>query len=168
MGGEEHVTGEILKLSAGMDLNHIPYKGFGPILQAMLGQEVHLAFMTYQAIRPFLTSGKAKPLAVYSLRKRHPSMPDVADITETVPGFNTTRSWVGLFLPAGSPRPVIARLNASAVKAINSTSVRPQLEEMGFIVVAGTPDEFAQWIRTDFETATLLVKQLKAVGVKFE
>lgn len=84
----------------------------------MLAQETDVAFFTYQAVRPLLASGKAKAIAVYFLRKRHPNMPNVADIAETVPGFQTTRSWSGLFSPAGLPRPLLARLNASAVKAI--------------------------------------------------
>jgi tripartite-type tricarboxylate transporter receptor subunit TctC len=168
IGSEQHLTGEMLKFAAGMDLNHIPYKGFGPILQALLGQEVDTAFITYQTIRPLLTSGKAKALAVYSLRRRHPGMPNVADIAETVPGFSTTRSWVGLLGPAALPRPVLARLNGAAVKAINAASVRSQLEELGFIVVASTPEGFAEWIKADFETAAKLVKDVTATGVKFE
>lgn len=168
IGSESHLAGEVLKMAARVDLNHVPYKGFGPALQAILAGEVDLAFVTLQTIRPLLNSGKAKPIAVYGIGKRHPSMPNVADISETVPSFRTTPSWIGLFGPAGLSQPVLARLNAAAVKALNSPPVRSRFDEVGAIVVANTAEEFAAMIKADFETAVKVVKSLKARGVQFE
>jgi len=168
VGSEQHLTGEMLKLGGAFDMNHIVYKGFGPMLQAMVADEVPLILITYQGVKPFLTSGRSKAIAVYSLKRRHPEIPAVADFTEIVPSFATTRSWVGLLAPAGLPRPLAARLSASAVKSINASGVRDKMEEMGFIVMAGGAEEFAEWIRTDFDTAVKLVRDVKAAGVKFE
>lgn len=168
IGSEQHLAGEILKLSAGVDLNHIPYKGFGPVTQAILGGEVDLALFTVEIARPLVTSGKAKPIAVFLLNKRHPALPNVPDVAELVPSFHTTRSWIGLFGPAGLSRPVVARLNAAAVKALNAPAVRSRLEENGAMVVANTADEFAAMIKSESATAAKVVKELKARGVRFE
>jgi tripartite-type tricarboxylate transporter receptor subunit TctC len=151
-----------------MDLNHIPYKGFGQVSQATLGSVVDLAYFTFEIARPLISAGKAKPVAVYLLGRRHALAPDVPDFTEFVPNFRTSRSWIGMFGPAGLPAPLVKRLNAAAVKALNAPAVKSRLEQNGAFVMANSPEQFDTMLKEDFATATKVATALKAKGVKFE
>jgi tripartite-type tricarboxylate transporter receptor subunit TctC len=167
IGSAQHLDGEYFKVTAGVDLNHIPYKGFGPVVQAVAAGEVDIAFMTVAAANPLLQGGKARPLAHYN-GPRPPSLPPgTPEMSATVPQFRATPGWIGLFGPAALPRPVLTRLNSAAVKSLTA-EMRSRNAEIGTTIIGDTPEEFAGKIKAGLESTAGVVKQLKAIGVKFE
>lgn len=166
IGSAQHIDGELFKLLAGIEMIHVPYKGGGPQIQALVSQEVDMSFFPMQQIGPHIATGKAKIIAVYD-GKRYAAMPNVPDITETIPEYRRLPGWIGLFGPAGLPRPVLARLNGASVKAINTSDIRAKLSEYT-VPVGNTPEEFAVMVKTEYERAAKVVQELKARGVKFD
>lgn len=164
VGSGQHLDGESFKLFADVDMTHVAYKGVGPIVQALLGQEVDVSFSSVQAIVPIL--GEVKVLAVYDGRPLE--LPDVPDVTEILPEFRTPPVWIGLFGPAGLPGPILARLNDAAVKALRSPDVTAKIEQLADVIGANSPDQFAAEVRSDIATAARLVTTLEARGVRFE
>jgi tripartite-type tricarboxylate transporter receptor subunit TctC len=167
IGSAQHVDGENFKFTAGVNLNHIPYKGFGPVVQAVAGGEVDVAFMTVAAANPLLQGGKARPLAHYN-GPRPPSLPaGTPDMAAFVPEFRAAPGWIGMFGPANLPRPVLMRLNAAAVKAL-PPDYRAKMAEIGTTIIGDSPEEFSAKIKSGLESTARVVKQLKSIGVKFE
>lgn len=166
VGSAQHIDGELLKLIAAIDMVHVPYKGGGPQIQALVSQEVDVSFFPMQQIRAHIVSGKARIIAVYD-PKRYAAMPNVPSIAETLPEFRRLPGWVGTFGPAGLPRPVLARLYGAMSKALNTADVREKMEENS--VVSGiAPEEFAAVVKTESERSVKVVTELRARGVKFE
>lgn len=146
-GTSAHLAGELFKNLTATDITHIPYRGAGPALTDLLGGQVDMMFATASAVGAFIESGKLRPLAV-TTAERSPSMvlAKVPTIAESgVPGY-VAESWYGLFVPAGTPAPVIARLNAAAKKAAQSDVFRKKVEAEGLVVNAGTPEEFGKYV----------------------
>jgi tripartite-type tricarboxylate transporter receptor subunit TctC len=168
IGSAQHIDMETLKLLAGIDVLHVPYKGGGPQTQAIISGEVDMTLIPLQTIRPHLGTDKVKVIAVYDGR-RYPGLPNIPDVTETLPEFSQYKAaaWIGIFGPAGLPRPVLNRLNAAAAKAINSPEVRGRLAQDS-VPSANSPEEFAEVVRTTVEKIGRQVKALTAVGVKLE
>jgi tripartite-type tricarboxylate transporter receptor subunit TctC len=164
VGSGQHLDGENFKLAAGIDLTHVTYKGVGPIVQALLAQEVDVSFSSVQAIVPVLT--EVKPLAIYD--GRPPALAGVPDITETLPGFRTPQIWVGLLGPAGLPVPVLDRISRAAVAAIRAPEVSAKIAQLDNLIGGNSPEEFAREIRTGIADAAHLVSTLEANGVRFE
>jgi len=147
-GTSAHLAGELFKNLTGTFITHIPYRGAGPALTDLLGGQVDMMFATASAVGPFIQSGKLRALAV-TTAQRSPSalLANVPTIAESgVPGY-VADSWYGLLVPAGTPAPVIARLNASAKKAAQSDVFRSKVESEGLIVSAGTPEEFGKYLK---------------------
>ncbi|MGO4332227.1 tripartite tricarboxylate transporter substrate binding protein [Cupriavidus sp. 2TAF22] len=146
-GTSAHLAGELFKSLAKVDLNHIPYRGAGPAITDLLGGQVDLMFATASAVGNLLESGKLRALAVTSAqRSASPDLAKVPTIAESgVPGY-VAESWYGLFVPAGTPAPVIARLNAAAKKAVTTEAFRKRAESEGLIVSPGTPEEFGRYV----------------------
>jgi tripartite-type tricarboxylate transporter receptor subunit TctC len=167
IGSAQHLDAETFKLTAGVDLNHIPYKGFGPVVQALLGQEVDVAFVTTQTVAPLIAAGKVKLLALYN-GKRPANFPDLPQLSDFAPGFRAVPGFIGLLGPATLARPIVMRLNGAAVKTLRSPDVTRKLEEVGANIVADTPDEFAQAIKSGLENAFRAANAARARGVKFE
>jgi tripartite-type tricarboxylate transporter receptor subunit TctC len=167
IGSSHHIDGEFFKLVTGTDIVHVPYKGGGPQVQAMIAQEVDMAWLPMQQIRAHIESGKTRIVAVYD-SVRYAEMPNVPAITETVPQFRRTPGWVGLFAPAGLPRAILARLNGAAVKALQNPEVRTRMAEAGAIAAGNSPEEFAAIVREDYERVSKVVAELAGRGVKFE
>jgi len=163
VGSSQHMDGEAFKLAAGVNMVHVPYKGGGPEVQAILAGEIEVALVTYQQIHSYLSSGKVRILATYD-GKRFPGLSNVPDVIETVPNFQKSASWIGVLGPAGFPRPIAMRLYESIAKAINAPDIRPKLDSDS-LIVANTPDEFVEAIRMDIEQTSKIVKSL---GIKFE
>lgn len=161
-GTSNHLSFELFKSMAGIHLTHVPYKGTGPALAELLGGQVPVMFASTASVRPLVLSGKLRALGISTV-KRSPAMPDVQPIAEQgVPGFNTA-SWVGLVAPRGLPAPLIKRLNAETAAAIESSDLRDKLAAQGFIPDAGTPQQFAAYVREELERFRKLVK---AAGIK--
>jgi len=147
-GSASHLTMEMLKSAAGIDITHVPYKGAGPAVIDLIGGQVDAAFLVPGNIAQFVKEGKAKVIAT-SGTKRFLSMPDVPTLIEQgYPDFVAV-SWIGFLAPGGTPKPIIDRYNKEIVRILRTPEITHQLEKMEFEVVAGSPEQFAAWIRTE-------------------
>ncbi|WP_409559056.1 tripartite tricarboxylate transporter substrate binding protein [Cupriavidus sp. SZY C1] len=164
-GTSAHLAGELFKRLAGVDLNHIPYKGAGPAITDLLGGQVDLMFATASAVANLLETGKLRALGVTTAqRSPSPDLSKVPTIAESgVPGY-VAESWYGLFAPAGTPAPVVARLNAAARKAVTADAFRKRAEAEGLIVTPGTPDELGRYVRAEEARWGKVVKDAR-IGV---
>lgn len=142
VGSVNHIAGELFATMAGVKLTHVPYKGTGPALNDLLGGHILLAFAPIPATHALAQGGKLRMLAVTSL-KRSPLAPDVPTVAESgLPGFNAVLTY-GLLAPAGTPRPIIDKLNKELRAALASPDVRKQLATEGADVEPSTPEEYA-------------------------
>ncbi len=147
-GTSIHLSAELFKQMAGVDMQHVPYRGSAPALTDLMGGQTQVMFDNMPSSIPFVREGKLRALAV-TTAKRSPALPDVPTIAEAgVPGFDAT-SWFGLLAPAGTPAPVIARLNASILKALADPEVKKKLVEQGAEPSGETPEQFAAFIKTE-------------------
>jgi tripartite-type tricarboxylate transporter receptor subunit TctC len=151
-----HLAGELLKLMGKVDITHVAYKGGAPALVALVSGEVDMSYENSLIITPHIKSGKVRGLAVTSA-KRSALLPDLPTVGETLPGYSAS-GWYGLLAPAGTPKPVITRLHAEAVKALRAPDVVDKLSSQGAEPVASSPDEFAAFIRSETEKWANLVK----------
>ncbi len=161
-GTGTHLSAELFKSMTGVDMVHVPYKGGGPAVTALLGGQVQLNFATIPSVLPHVRAGKLRAVAVTTL-KRSPAAPDVPTIAESgVPGYDHG-PWNGMLAPAKTPKAVIARLNAEVARIIHLPEAKAVLVHEGAEPVGNTPEEFAAIIRT--ETAKW-AKVIKAAGIK--
>lgn len=163
-GSTHHFCGELLKSMAGIDILHVPYKGSPPAITGLLGGEVSLMFANVADIGSQIKAGKVKALAV-TTAKRAASLPDAPTMSEAgLPGFEIV-SWFGLLAPAGTPAPIVARLNAETVKVLERSDVKAALGNQGLEVAPGTPEQFAAHIKSEIAKFTNIGK---AAGIKAE
>ncbi len=156
-GSTSQLTMELLKTLAKVDLVHVPYKGSAPAVAAILGGEVQFAIFSANVILPHVKAGKLRALGVTSA-KRAASLPEVPAIAEAgVPGYETIQ-WSGVLAPARTPRAVIARLNAEAVRALALEEVRQRLANLGVEPAGGGPGEFSDYLRGEIAKWSRLVK----------
>jgi tripartite-type tricarboxylate transporter receptor subunit TctC len=164
IGGAGHLAGELLKMMAKIDLVHVPFKGGGPAMQAMLGGQIDAYFATPVAAGVHVKAGKAKALATTG-PKRDPFMPEVPTVAEVgYPGYQAT-NWYAYVAPAKTPRDIVARLNREIVKALHAPEVKDLLNKQGLEPAPGTPEELARFIRSEHDTWGRVVKQ---AGIKVE
>lgn len=161
VGGGNHLAGELLALSTGTQLTHVPYKGSAPALADLLGGQLTFMFDTVITSVPHIRSGKLRAFAVSSA-KRASSLPEVPTMQEAgIKGFDISQ-WNGILAPAGTPRPIVDRLNAEIVKAMHSPEVRERIgTQGGNEIVTGTPEAFAELIRSDLRMYAKLIKDAK-------
>lgn len=163
-GSGSHLTMELLKSQAKLDLAHVPYRGFPPLVQDLLPGRIQATFAIVPAVLPQIKAGKLKGLAVTSAA-RSPLAPDIPTVAEQgFPRFDAT-VWIGLLAPAGTPRDIVGKLAAETQRALRSPELRSQLGAQGFEVVGSTPAEFERFIRSETEKWTAVVK---AVGAKVD
>ena len=135
---------------AGVELTHVPYKGSGPSLTDLMAGQVQLSFGTIVTTLAHIRSGRLRALGVTSL-KRSPLLPDLPTIAEAaLPGFEVT-VWQGIVVPAGTPQPVIAKLNEQIAKNLRTPEMRERLANQGLEAVGNTQEQFRQFIRTETE-----------------
>ena len=147
-GGSPHLAGEMLKLRAGIDLLHVPYKGASPALNDVLGGNVSMGFMTAAGALPSINAGKLRPIAVAGLQ-RLPQLPNVPTMSEAgIPDFEVS-SWNGLFAPAGTPPDVLQKLAAAALKVITEPEMQKTFESHASVGVGGTPEQFKQYVNAE-------------------
>jgi tripartite-type tricarboxylate transporter receptor subunit TctC len=159
-GTSIHLSAELFKTMAGVDMLHVPYKGSAPALTDLIGGQVNLMFDNLTSSLSHIKAGKLRALAVTS-SKRSPALPDVPTIAEAgLPGFEAS-SWFGVFAPAGTPPELIARLNKEIVKALSSAELKERLAGQGAEAVGDSPEQFAAHIKS--ETAKW-AKVVKASG----
>jgi tripartite-type tricarboxylate transporter receptor subunit TctC len=157
-----HLSAELFKYMTGIEMVHVPYKGGGPAVQALLGGQVQLNFATIVSVLPHVRSGKLRAVAVTTAR-RSPSAPDVPTIAESgVPGYDHA-PWNGFLAPAKTPRPIIARLNEETARLLRAPDVQPVFTNEGAEPVGNSPEEFAAIIKS--ETAKW-AKVIRAAGIK--
>jgi len=157
VGAYQHLSMSVLANMIGAKMNHVPFKGGAPAVIAMMGGEIHSILTPIAEVYPYLKSGRLRPIAVSS-QTRNAQFPDVPAIGETVKGFEFT-SWFGAFAPAGTPAPVIDRLNAELRKAVAEPDVGSKLSAQGLDPMSSTADEFAKLLQTDFDRLRQVVKQ---------
>jgi tripartite-type tricarboxylate transporter receptor subunit TctC len=147
-GTTGHLSGEMFKMLAGLDIVHAAYKGSVPALTDLLGGHVQMMFDNLPTALPYVKNGKLRAFAVTSIT-RHPSLPDVPTLAEAgVKGFEAT-AWFGFMAPARTPKAVVDKLNAEMVKALHDPSVRDRLDAQGVTIVANTPAEFGKIIASE-------------------
>ena len=156
-GTLNHLLGEMLNSMAGIDLQHVPYKGVAPALNDVLGGQLPLVFASLPSSLSHIKAGKLKPLAVSSPR-RSPALPDVPALSEVVPGYSGTL-WIGLFAPAGVPADVLTKLQDGMAKALATKDLRDKLELQGVELAAPTtPEQFAALLNEDMVRWAQIVK----------
>ena len=147
-GTSQHLSGELFKTMAGVEMQHIPYKGSPPALQDVVGGQVTMTFDNITTALPLAKAGKLRALAV-TTAKRSAVAPDVPTLAESgLPGFEVG-SWQGVFAPAGTPPEIVRRLNVEIVKALNLPDVREKLSGMGAEIVADSPEEFSALVKSE-------------------
>ena len=156
-GTLNHLIGEMLKRTAGIYMLHIPYRGSAAAATDVAGGQVPVSVQSLPSSLPFLQSGKIKVLGVVN-EKRLASMPNAPTIGETLPGFGST-PWYGLMAPAGTPKEVVAKLQAALEKTLASKEVADKLAAQGCEVLTGGPAQFAALIKDDLPRWNKIVKE---------
>lgn len=156
-GSSIHLSGELFKSMAKIDMQHVPYKGSAPAVTDLLGNQIAIMFDNMPSAIQHVRSGKLRAIAV-TTSKRSPELPDVPTIAEAgVPGYEAT-SWFGLFAPAATPPAVISRLNAAIVKVLANPDVKKQINDQGAEVYSETPQQFAAFIQKETVKWSKVVK----------
>lgn len=156
-GGVSHLTGEYFKSLAGIQMQHVPYKGDTPMIGDLVAGRVSLAFGTAVAFLPYVQRGALNALAVTNA-KPSPVAPNLPTVAQTLPGFEALQ-WFGILMPAGTPREIVSRLNDEIVKTLRLPEVRERLQSMGIEVVGNTPGEFAAFMRAETAKWGRIVKE---------
>ena len=157
-GSPGHVGGELFKYMTGTDIVHVPYKGGAMAINDLIAGHVQVMFESLNSISPHARSGKVRPLAVSGPR-RSPGFPNLPTIAEAgVPGYEAV-TWTGVIGPAGMPRPVLDKLNASVNKAIVSPVFKARFGDIGDEPAGGTPEDYAETIRRDSAKWAEVVKR---------
>ena len=148
-GGLGHMAGELFMLDTGVKLTHVPYKGTGPVMGALLAGEVHTSFSSMVPAIPHIRSGKLRPIGV-TPGKRWRVFPDVPSISETVPGFEVVH-WYGIWGPKALPLNIVTRWNAEVARIIKTEAMQKWLDNEGMEPAGGPPEQFSKRIKTDVE-----------------
>jgi len=151
-----HLSGELLALKTGVKIVHVPYRGGAPAGNDLVGGHINMAFLSLSTAVPLVATGKIRIVALVE-KDRYAAMAEVPTIGEAVPGFEMT-SWLGVFAPAGTPAPLIARLNETIVKILSDPPVKEKLAALGLVVAPVSPAELAQMIKRDTEVRAALIK----------
>ena len=163
-GSAQHLPMEMLRVEAGINITHVPYKGLGPAFNDVLGGQVPMMFAGVSNVVPHMKTGRLRVLAIGSPR-RSASLPEIPTVAESgVPGFDFD-SWTGYLAPAGTPKEIIAKLHADITRTLGLPEVREKLTTLGFDLAGGTPEAFATLIRNDIARFGKLVK---AAGIVAE
>ena len=152
-----HLTGELINNLAGIKITHVPYKGSGQAVTDILGGHVNIMYSGFSSTLAHIKAGKLRALAVTGA-KRSPALAEVPTISEQgFPGVEAT-AWYGVLAPAGTPKPVIARLHGDFVKILKQPDVAQRLDGLGFEIVGSTPEQFGAYIRSETRKWAKVVK----------
>ena len=162
MGTNPHLSGELFKSLARIDMVHVPFKGSGQSIISQVAGEIAANFPSVPTAMPYVKAGRLRGIGVTTL-KRVEVLPFVPSIAEAgLPGYEATQ-WFGLLAPAGTPRPIIDRLYQESSRALRSADMKERMTAEGLEVVGSTPEEFASYIRSETEKWTQVIK---AAGIK--
>jgi len=157
-GTSIHLSGELFKVMAGVQMTHVPYKGSAPALQDLIGGQVQLMFDNLPPSLPQIKAGKLRALAVTSAA-RAPALPDTPTVAEAgLPGFEAS-SWFGVLAPAGTPPEIVNKLNAEIAKWLASPGAKEKLANVGANIAGGTPEDFARHIQAETAKWAKVVKE---------
>jgi len=155
-GTPQHIGVELLKIIAGLDITHVPYKG--AVFTDVIGGRVTMTLQNAASILPVVRDGRLRGLAVSSL-KRSPNIPEFPTIAESgFPGFEAV-SWFGLLAPAGTPAPIVTRLHQETMKVLNQPDMRARFTQLGLDTVGSAPNELAATIKSDVAKWTKVIKE---------
>ena len=161
-GGTPHMSGELFRLSAGIDLLFVPYKGEGPAIADAMGGQISMVFSNLPVALPHAKTGRLRALAVTSAQ-RVPSAPEYPTVAESgLPGYEAV-TWFGLFAPSATPRDIVTRLQSETATSLNNADTREKMASQGLFVVASTPEQFAELIKKEIPRWAKVVKD---AGVK--
>jgi tripartite-type tricarboxylate transporter receptor subunit TctC len=159
-GSGQHMSGELLKKMAGIDIVHIPYKGGGPAVQDLVAGQVPMGVLGSTPLIPHHKSGRIRIIA-FTSKERFAPMPEIPTLHESgLAGFDTTQ-WLGILAPKGTPTEIISRVHGETVKALALPDVKERLAQAALLAVGSTPKEFEALIRADLERWTAIAKELK-------
>ena len=164
VGSVFHLMGELLNQTADIKLQQVPYRGLGPAMQDVIGGHIPIGFTSVSTALPNVSGGKIKILAVLE-PTRFAGLPDVPSMSEVLPAFRKPSSWFGYLGPPGLPRDIVLRLNRESVAALNAPDVRPKLEELGYAVIGGPPEQLAALIPDGIARYGAIIR---AVGIQPE
>jgi tripartite-type tricarboxylate transporter receptor subunit TctC len=164
LGGMPHLAAELLKITAGIDMVHLPYTGAAPAVNDLLGGHVQLMFADVPVLLGAVQSGKLRALAIGS-RTRSPNVPDVPTTAELGMPDVEADNWYGLVVPAATPEAIAAKLHAAAVEALHSAEVKDKLAAQGAIAVGNSSEEFAAYVKSETERWG---KVISAAGIKIK
>jgi tripartite-type tricarboxylate transporter receptor subunit TctC len=164
-GTPGHIAAELLKLGAGIDLVHVPYKGGGPAVADTIAGQVPFLFLTAPAGLPFVRSGKLRALAVTTL-KRTPAAPEIPTVAEelNLPDYEVD-SWVAIFAPAKTPEPIIARMQKEVARVVHLPEVKQKLLDQSADPVGSSPEELGRVVRTELKRWAEVIRE---AGIKAE
>jgi len=147
-GGAAHLGTELLRHMTGIDMTHVPYKGTGPALTAMIGGEIHMQLIGVSSVVPHLKSGRLRVLAVSGAR-RSPAMPDAPTVVESgIPGY-VFDVWYGMLMPAKAAKPIVAKLNSEINRALKNPALAQRFAAAGLDTAGGTSEAFESLIRSE-------------------
>ena len=157
-GSSDHLTGEVWKQGASIFALHVPYRGGAACQTDLMGSQIDLSFQNLGAVTNYIKAGRMKALAV-TASTRHPQLPNVPTTAEA--GFKdlVVTSWQAAAAPAKTPRDVVMRLHDATVRALRSPDIRERMTQIGFDVVAGTPEEFGQFMKAEVDRWTRVVER---------
>ena len=162
-GGSSHLAAELFRITARIELTHVPYKGLSQALTDLIAGQVPLMFSSMVAILPQVRAGKLRGLATTGA-KRAAAIPELPAVAETLPGYQAA-SWYGVLAPARTPQPIVARLNGAIAAMLKSPDVRERMAQEGAEPAGGSPADFAAYIGAE---RARMAKVIKASGEKFE
>jgi len=157
-GSSDHLTGELLKQTSGTSIVHVPYKGGAACQTDIMGGQVDISFQNLGAVTSYIKGNRMNALAV-TANTRHPSLPDVPTMAEAGYPDIVVTSWQAVVAPAKTPRDVVAKLHDAVVKALRSPDVRERMSQIGFDIVAGTPEEFGTFMQDEVARWTQVVNR---------
>jgi tripartite-type tricarboxylate transporter receptor subunit TctC len=158
VGTSQHLAGELFKTMAGINLQHVPYRGIAQVMPDVLGGRLTMVFGNISAVLPLMREDKVRAMAVTSI-KRSASVPNLPTMAEQgFPGFDST-AWFALMAPAGTPAPIVAKLHADTAKILARADVRDKFATLGMEVVGNTPAEFAGIIKAEIPVWAKIIKE---------
>jgi len=161
VGGLPHLAGELFKLTAGIDIVHVPYRGAAPAINDLLGQQVQMAFLDLPVILPHIKAGTLRPIAL-GAPKRAPTSPEVPTTAEVGMPDLLIENWYGMIAPGGTPANIVSLINRAANEAMSDPQVAQKLADQGLTVAGNTPEQFRDYIGAESQK---WAKVIKAAGL---
>ena len=158
VGSVFHLMGELFNETAGVKINHVPYRGVAPAMQDVAGGHIAMTFISVSNALGPTQQGRSKILAVLE-PKRYAGLPDIPSMSEIIPAFRKPSSWFGFFGPPGLPETITTRLNSEIVKALNAPDAAPTLQKNGLAVIGGSPSDFAALLKDGIERYGAIIKR---------